>query len=103
MGYKALDKNTYGNSKCSIELVDILNKMNNDSLSKSVSKLLQSFNCRVKDALHTKTYTEDIIRILFMYYKSVVHKSDFPIEIKTRVLNLITSEYRKQLNNLHNE
>lgn len=93
-----VEKNTYGDSRCAIDLAQILTDINNKSITKKVGKLLHDFNCGMTDLANTKKLTESFYKILYSLYKTKTLNKKFPRDVETRVLNLITARYRKGLN-----
>jgi len=90
-----VDKNTYGSSQCAIDLAQILTDLNNKSTTKSVGKILVNFNYAMDDLSHTKNMTETFYKLWFTRCKTAIFKKNFPKDVETRVLNLITASYRK--------
>jgi len=98
-----VDKGTYGNSKCAIDLAKILTDINNKGITGKVGKILHNFNCGMDDLSNTKKMTESFYKIWYIRYKTAILNKRFPKDVETRVLNLITGKYRNELNKLKDE
>ncbi len=91
-----IDKITYGNSACAIDLVDILNSKYPE-YNRMVSRILNDYFSGVLDILKTESVTETLLRLWLEKYRARTRNSNLPEVLKTRVENLIVARYRIEL------
>tara|TARA_R110000851_G_scaffold848_2_gene2869 strand:- start:4445 stop:4840 length:396 start_codon:yes stop_codon:yes gene_type:complete len=90
-----VEKGTYGNSQCAIDLAQILTDLNDKGITRKVGTLLQGFNFGMVDLSHTQRMTETFYKMWLARYQSAIYNKKFPKDVESRVLNLITASYRK--------
>lgn len=90
-----IDKNTYGSSKVSEDLANILFQYNNSKYIEIVGKCLQSFFIGIKELMKTDKMTEYFLR---QWKQSRVdyinNREDIPLDIRTRACNIICTRYK---------
>lgn len=98
-----LDKGTFGKTKAAHDLVDILNDLNDSRITRRTSTILQKYHKAVLDILNTKSITLELLKMWHDKFKlSLVH-ANLPKDVKTRVANVATVRYRKEIKNIKNE
>ena len=95
-----VDKNTFGNSKCAIDLADILTKLNNKGITRKTGNMLQSFNNGLNDLQNLKHYQRTFMEIWLTRYKNFLSEGNFPKDVETRILNLMVGRNREVINKL---
>jgi uncharacterized protein YfcZ (UPF0381/DUF406 family) len=103
MTHKKLHNEVYGTSQCAIDLATILRDNNNSKHIRKVGRTLAYFNAGMIELSKTNKMTENFYKVYLKYTNEKVEGLELPSNIKTRVLNLIKSEYRKHLNQLESE
>jgi len=85
-----------------VHLADILNEINDESLIDSVNGIFNSFDRKMKSLVIANELVVDINIEYFALLmrndmKSSVIESNFPKEVETRILSVMTAKYRKAL------
>jgi hypothetical protein len=91
-----LDKNTFGDSKASIFLVEELNRLNDIKLSKKLSRFITHFNCVIKDIDLKNEKKKDFI--LFLIRKFYFDKIDNPEKMEFKLPELIKNLLKNYIN-----
>lgn len=97
MRYKEIDKNVFGSSQCAIDLVTILNELNQSKVTRKVGRTIVYYKTAMKDLKNTKLVTEHFYRIYLEYTMDKIKLLELPVDVKSRLLNLIKGEYRTYL------
>lgn len=90
----------YKEIKASILLCNILKDIDNDHLSREVASKLHKYHDKLSVINNVKKYKRYFLDIIFIETKKSINLNNYPLNVKTHLLNLITALYRKKLINL---
>lgn len=95
-----LDENLYryGNSQVCINLVKILHDLDDVKMTRKVGRFLHQYFNTFKDISLMNVRSRNILRLLVLKdFKKKICESNYPKNVRTHVLNIIVTHYRKTL------
>ncbi len=94
---KTIEKGTFGNSKAAHDLAMFLNKENDLKYNRTVSRILTNYFIGMIDIRNTNNITTELFRTWRDRYIDATINAELPIDIETRVRNLIVARYKGEL------
>ena len=98
-----IDKFTFGNSKCAVNLISILNKEENSQYRHKSLRILSKYMKGIGALMFVtdKDTRETALKIWLERFKLLTRSANIPTLIETHLNCVATTEYRKRRANLN--
>lgn len=92
-----MDKYTFGKSPCFVRVAEILIEIDDETITKRVSRILESFRSKINETLHLKHKYYFASLHTEYYVVAIQEKEDFSEILKSHLITCFRTIYKRAI------